>query len=278
MNDAKHLGQEVVTAFASVLELRKILAAYQNEPPGTSKPARDLTDQQAFDLLMHLVYQGEIILDENIRTDAAGKIVYPIPGKQMKIRARMSGVEYKHASNPKKIHDFTAKPALAIALYRMAQKLNGGYYGVTQIVWGGAIGYGHEGKAANCHEIGTCIDIYGGSTRQGTFDVAKDWGLRPVFKPDGTKVQGSGGDPWGNATQTYYRLRSKEDGVKYYFFIELYRAGVEQFTIASSDSPDLEEGKPVKQGANVFHPDYPGVSLRESHQEHMHFQIGPSYL
>jgi len=275
--DAKHFGQEIATAFAGVLDLRKVLAAYEHEPPGTNKPARDLTDQEAFDLLIHLVYRGELMLDEKIRTDAAGKIIYPTPGKQMRVRARMSGIEYTHATNPK-IHHFTAKPALAIALYRMAQKLNGGYYGVTEIVWGGAIGYGHEGKRANCHEIGTCIDIYKASMRFGTFDVYKDWGLRPVHKPDGTVVQGDHGDPWADATKTYYRLREKEDGVKYYFFIELYRAGVEQFTIGPTDNLDLEEGKPVKEGANIFHPDYPAMGLRRSHQEHMHFQIGPSYL
>jgi hypothetical protein len=277
VDDARHFGQEVITAFAGAIELRKVLAAFQNAPPGTSKPARDLTDQEAFDLLMHLVFRGEIMLDEKIRTDAAGKIVYPVPGKQMRVRARMSGIEYKHATNPT-IRHFTAKPALAIALYRMAQKLNGGYYGVTEIVWGGAIGYGHEGKKANCHEIGTCIDIYSASMRFGKFEVAKDWGLRPVFKSDGTRVQANDVDPWGDATKTFYRLREKDNGVKYFFFIELYRAGVEQFTIGPTDNLDLEEGKPVKEGANMFHPDYPGIDLRRSHQEHMHFQIGPSYL
>ena len=276
VQDAKQLGQEILTAFINVVELRKVLAAFQNEPAGTAKPARDLTDQQSFDLLMHLVYQGEIMLDEKIRTDAGGRIVQPRPGQQLKVRTHMAGVEYKHASNPA-ITYFLPKPVLAIALYRLATRLSGGYYSAKQIVWGG-IGHGHEGKALNCHEVGTCVDIYGASTRFGNFDVYKDWGTRPVFKADGTKVHGSHGDPWGNATNTYYRLRSSDDGLKYYFFQELYRAGREEFTAGPTDSLDLEEGKPVRQGANIFHPDYPALGLRRSHQEHMHFQIGPSYL
>ena len=67
VKNAKQLGQEILTATISAIQLREVLAAYQNEPPGTTRPARDLTDQQAFDLLMHLVYRGELVLDEKIR-------------------------------------------------------------------------------------------------------------------------------------------------------------------------------------------------------------------
>jgi hypothetical protein len=276
MEHAKQVGQEILTAFVSVMELRKALAAFQNEPAGTSKPARDLSDEESFALLMHLVYQGEIMLDEKLRTDAAGRLVQPRPGQQLKIKARMAGVEFRNALNAE-LDYFLPKPVLAIALYRFATRLSGGYYSAKQIVWGG-IGHGHEGKKLNCHEVGTCVDIYGALTRFGKFDVYKDWGTRPVFTTDGKKVQGAHGDPWGDVTSTYFRLRSSEDGLKYYFFQEMYRAGRDQFTAAPTDNLDLEEGKPVRQGANFFHPDYPAMGLRRSHQEHMHFQIGPSYL
>jgi hypothetical protein len=272
----KTAGQEILTAFAGVIELRRVLAAFQNEPPGASKAARDLSDQESFALLMHLVYQGEITLLDKIRTDAAGRIVQPRPGQQLTIKARLGGVEFQNALNAS-LDYFLPKPVLAIALYRLATRLSGGYYAAKQIVWGG-IGHGHEGKALNCHEVGTCVDIYGALTRFGKFDVYKDWGSRPVFKTDGKQVHAAHGDPWGDATSTYYRLRSSEDGLKYYFFQELYRAGREQFTVAPTDNLDLEEGKPVRQGANIFHPDYPALGLRRSHQEHVHFQIGPSYL
>jgi len=275
-HDVQKFGEVVLTAATNRLDLMKRLAAFQNEPPGTSKPARDLTDQEAFNLLMHLVYQGEIMLNEKIRTDGSGKILQPRPGQQLNVRSRMAGVEFRNADNAK-LDYFLPKPSLAIALYRLATRLSGGYYSVKEIVWGG-IGHGHEGKALNCHEVGTCVDIYGAVTRFGKFDVFKDWGIRPVFNAAGAKIAAAHGDPWGDATRTQYRLRSKEDGLKYYFFQELYRAGREQFTVGPTDSLDLEEGKPVRQGANIFYPDYPEPGLRRKHQEHVHFQIGPSYL
>jgi hypothetical protein len=124
---AKQVGQEILTAFVSVMELRKALSAFQNEPAGTSKPARDLSDEESFALLMHLVYQGEIMLDEKLRTDAAGRLVKPRPGQQLKIKARMAGVEFRNALNAE-LDYFLPKPVLAIALYRFATRLSGGYY------------------------------------------------------------------------------------------------------------------------------------------------------
>ena len=55
-----------------------------------------------------------------------------------------------------------------------------------------------------------CIDIYSATMRLGKFEVAKDWGLRPVFKPDGSRVQPNDVDQWGDARKTWYRLRESD--------------------------------------------------------------------
>jgi hypothetical protein len=271
------------TATLSRIETMKALADFEQEPAGASKAARDLSEQEAFNLLMHLVYRGEIFMDEPIRKDATGRILHPKPGQQLQIRTRMAGVDFYQASNTGFVGNhykaaFTPRPAFAIVLYRLAQRLGGGYYGATRIVWGG-IGHGGEGKILNCHEIGTCVDFYGAYTRHGNFDVLADWGKKPVFQKDGSLRPGVNwtDDKWGSANQTTYRLRSADAGLAYWFFADVYKFAVEQCTVGSMDVTELTEGVRIQPGT-IIHPDYPDPGRRQSHQEHMHFQLGDAFV
>jgi hypothetical protein len=131
------------------------------KPSFVDKVARDLTDQEAFDLLMYLVDQDEIALDEKIQVDKSGKITYPRKGQQILVQTTMAGVDYYRASgnfSPEfgthgayKKKNFAPTPAFAIVLYRLAQTLAKDW-GATKIVWGG-VGQGgflrrhhHEGS------------------------------------------------------------------------------------------------------------------------------------
>jgi hypothetical protein len=277
------LGKQIYSGFVKSLELRKVLSVYEKEPVWSTKPVRDLSEQQAFDLLMHLVYWGEIIVDEIFRADASGRLTHPKPGQQLKVRTKMAGVDFYQASNKgfpgnHPTPTFMPTPAFAIVLYRLAKRLGGGYYGATRIVWGG-IGHGGEGKLRNCHEIGTCVDFYGAYTRHGTFDVLADWGKKPILNKDGKPraVPNWTDDKWGNAAETYYRLRSGDRGLAYWFFAEVYSFAFEQCTVGTSDVPELKEGQRIMAGT-IIHPDYALAHLRQSHLEHMHFQLGEAFV
>lgn len=277
------VAKQVYAGFVKSVELMKLLSVYEKEPVWAAKPVRDLSEQQAFDLLMHLVYWGEVFVDEIFRADASGRLVHPKPGQQLKVGTRMAGVDFYRASNKgfpgnHSTPTFTPTPAFALVLYRLAKRLGGGYYGATRIVWGG-IGHGGEGKLRNCHEIGTCVDFYGAYTRHGTFDVLADWGKKPIFKSDGKPraVPNWTDDKWGNASDTYYRLRASDPGLAYYFFADVYKFAFEQCTVGSTDVPELKEGQSVMAGT-IIHPDYARADLRRSHLEHMHFQLGQAFV
>jgi hypothetical protein len=281
-SDVVSVVKQAYAGAVKTLELQTMLADYAKEPIWANKAARDLSDKEAFDLVMHHVYHGRIVIDEVLRVNKAGKLIYPKPGQQIKVRCKMAGVEYYQASNtgfPGNHYKpyFTPTPAFAIVLYRLAQRLGDGYYGATRIVWGG-IGAGAVGKRLNCHVVGTCVDFYGAYTRHGTFDVLVDWAKKPIFDKEGKKLPApkTTSDKWGNATDTYYRLRASDEGLAYQFFIDVYDFIYEQCSVGKLDVSQLAEGQRISAG-NIIHPDYPG-GLRATHQEHMHFQLGEAYV
>ena len=285
------IGQQIMGTIGTVvhnikdrLHLMQLLDAYKNAPAAATKAARDLTGQEAFDLMMHLVYNGEIELETPIHTDKSGRITSPRPAQQVMIKTHIAGVDYYRASskgfpgNYKHPH-FAPTPAFAVVLYRLARMMKE-KWGATRIVWGG-IGAGHDGKSKNCHEVGTCVDFYGAITQKGTFDVLEDWGKKPIFNADGTPHAKSTDhdDRWGSDTKTHYRLRLFGDGWSYWFFASVYAFAHEQCSVFSNDHPPLQflSGGALGSGT-IIHPDYSNPGLRKSHQEHMHFQLGHAYL
>jgi hypothetical protein len=280
-------AQEFFASALNKIQIAAALSAYQAAPIGATLKARELSEQQAFDLLMHYVARGEIEIDEQIQLDASGKIVQPRPGQQLRVRTRMAGVDYLQAASgsaafasARQPKVFYPVPAFAIVLYRLAKRLGEGYYRVSSIVWGG-IGAGHKGKKLNCHQVGTCVDIYGAHTRFGPIDVYRDWGRRPVYLTDGKRrtspANDDEGDYWGKETNTYYRLRAQDTGMAYYFFSELYDFAFDQTTTGANDVPQLREFQPSGRGY-IIHPDYKSVGLRRDHEQHIHFQLGEAFV
>jgi len=161
---------------------------------------------------------------------------------------------------------------------------------------------------------GHCVDFYGGTTtRGGTFDVKRDWYLRPVYLKDGKPHPADGQtgfdrDRWGNDTHTRYRLAptsglqtplgavvevgatiaaslaemlpASQDDYNpraKEFFTDVYTFISEQCAFGPNDiSPAaFRSGSPLKAGYTM-HPDYP-TRKRVGHNDHIHFQLGNAF-
>src|SRR5688500_7726139 len=118
------------------------------------KPARDLTPQEAFDLLMHHVEQGHIEMVQTPRENERGQVTTHFVNQNMQVTPHLAGVHYAHVTGQDRI--MTPKPEFAVMLYRLAVWLSDAC-GVTKIVWGG-IGAGSGKNKVDCHSDGRCID------------------------------------------------------------------------------------------------------------------------
>jgi hypothetical protein len=255
--------------------------------PLLSQPVRDLSDDEAFDLMMDLVDTGDIALFDNVVKDKSGNITSHRPGMQTRIVPNIAGVPFLKAKgkNPGPNGSvgavqqsfFNPTPSFAIVLYKLAKMLANDW-GATQIVYGGI------GAGGKCHTTGHCVDFYGANTKKGNFDVREDWWMRPVYDSAG-KLHASEGngwalDRWKDETNTYYRLAMSpkpEDATACDFFAAVYQFAYEETRMGAFDaSPNsFSFGLPLKQGW-IMHPDYPKKDDpgRRSHNDHIHFQLG----
>ena len=171
--------------------------------PLLSEPARDLSDDDAFELMMYLVGTGDITLFDKLVKDKSGNITSHKPGVQTRIVPVIAGIPFLKArgSNPgpngslgaTQQQYFAPTPAFAIVLYKLAKMLANDW-GATQIVYGG-IGAGGNANVTDCHSTGHCVDFYGANTKKGNFDVRQDWWMRPVYDSAGN-LHASEGNGW----------------------------------------------------------------------------------
>ena len=157
-----------------------------------TKPARDLSDREAFDVLMYLVDAGEITLPDGVKRDPKhpDTILSPAPGAQLRIGPKIGDVTFRKATDAKRhagapqasvaVTAFTPTPTFAVLLYRLGVFLHDEWQ-VTTVVCGG-IGSG-GGAASDCHSQGRCVDFYG-VVRDGgqTLDARRDWYSRPIYR------------------------------------------------------------------------------------------------
>lgn len=255
--------------------------------PLLSQPARDLSDDDAFDLMMDLVDTGDIQLFDKVVTDKSGNITSHRPGMQARIVPTIAGVPFLQAKgkNPGPNGSlgaaqqpfFSPTPSFAIVLYKLAKMLANDW-DATQIVYGGI------GAGPGCHGAGHCVDFYGANTKKGNFDVREDWWMRPVFDSAGKLHPSEGNgwalDRWKNEANTYYRLAlspKPEDAMACEFFAAVYEFAYDETRMGAFDiSPEsFSFGLPLKRGW-IMHPDYPKKDDpgRQSHNDHIHFQLG----
>lgn len=163
--------------------------------PLLTKPAKDLSDREAFDVLMYLFDTDEITLPDGVRRDPRhpDTILSPTPGAQLRVGPVMGDVTFRQANDATRprggaegsvaITAFTPTPVFAVLLYRLGVFLHDQWQ-VTTVVCGG-VGRG-GGAASDCHSQGRCVDFYGVVRAGGqTLDVFQDWFKRPVYRGPG---------------------------------------------------------------------------------------------
>ncbi|HLV88846.1 MAG TPA: hypothetical protein VKV39_17805 [Candidatus Sulfotelmatobacter sp.] len=269
------------------------VAAVLESAPLMQIPARNLSESDAFKLMMDLVELEQITLFDKIVRDKSGKITSHKPGMQTKIIPEIAGIPFLKASGTNNGNNgsagatqqkyFAPTPSFAIVLFKLAVMLRDDWQ-ATQVVYGG-IGAGGSPGVTDCHMTGRCMDFYGADTNKGTFDVRKDWWLRPVYDSAGnlhpSEGNGWGVDRWKDETKTWYRLATSpkpEDANAADFFAAIYEFAHEQARAEAFDiNPhEFSAGSLLKMGW-IIHPDYPrklGKGGREKHNDHMHFQLG----
>jgi hypothetical protein len=265
------------------------------------KPARDLTDAEAFDVMMYLYDTDEIKLPDGVKRDPhdQDKILSPKPGQQLRVGTAMGDVTYRRANDAKRpaggaegsdeMASFTPTPAFAVLLYRFGVFLHE-QWDVDTIVCGGV----GSGRQVDCHSQGRCVDFYGVVRAGDTIDVHRDWFARPVYKtrPEADGSRGTltavGDDKWGGATATYFRLvysPDLQDFLPLVFFSTVWEFVTRECTTAAGDlsAENFRNGALLGRGT-IYHPDFPdwgsylpGHAGRQSHHDHMHFQIGNAF-
>lgn len=230
-------------------------------------PARDMSADQARDVVVALAVQSEFTIKE-LKISDDFKLVTPKAADATRVTIDpniIAGIPFR-LDNGK---DFGLKPIslpFAVVLWRLATMLKKDW-GVTTIYTGG-IGIGADATPADCHNQGRCVDFFGADTNRGNFRVYNDWGMRNFIRPD-KKV----GRTWlGYTGKTfYYRLRHLSgpppNDAATEFFEAIYKFAQEQCR-------DMA-GMPttIGQPSFIMHPDHPDPK-REGHQNHIHFQLG----
>jgi hypothetical protein len=224
---------------------RELLIAFcRSDPLCSDKPARDLTQEEARDLVAHFIAKSQLSIGRPLQFDEKSRRVSsPRAGERVFLQPPMiGGVSYIIVNSNTGL-PFRMQPRVGaldlrflVLLQRLAVMLKQDW-GTTQIYHGG-LGAG----GGQCHKDGGAIDFYGAQTSSGQFMVKRDWGDAPV--------------PTGGSAS--YRLAGGVNPAARMFFKDVW---------------DFAE-REARPGGFICHPDHPNPTLRKSHQNHLHFQIG----
>lgn len=251
-------------------------------PAAFATPARDLTRQEARDIVVYLLGRGAFRLRHPanaVRFDANCALVQqPDPGTRFVIeRGRIDDVDFRYVGHPAPGHDLdNLDVRMVVLLYRLAHMLRT-TWGVTEIQHLG-IGHGNPAHPNDCHNTGRAIDFAGvkGVAGGNPFEIAvlRDWGKKPVVMPDGRQLR-----EWPpDFRDTFYRLDPARDGLAYAIFRDVYDFAARECTDTSPRRLG-NSGSPTTIGRSsrfIIHPDHPNPALRAQHQDHIHMQIGPT--
>jgi hypothetical protein len=257
-------------------------------PAAFSKPARDLTRREARDIVVFLIGRGSFKLKSwtPLQLDRFCKVISPRPETRVAIEpAVIAGVRFKDDVHPGSNVLDNLDLRMVVALHRLASHLKGSF-GVTEIRHKG-IGHG-VGGADDCHNTGRALDLSGlagevpfplsipGVFGPYALDVQADWGNQPV--PVGG---GPNSHTWpANFQDTSFRLSPILNPVGFFLFKAIYDFAVTEFA-DNSESPNGNTLPPTQLGKEsvfIIHPDHHSPGLRPPHQNHMHMQVGPTFL
>ena len=227
-------------------------------PAAASKPARDLTQGEARDMVVYYALNSQLDLEKPIAFGKDGNPTFPRVGEKVTLGLDIGAVHFapdnKKAAGKKRTGPMDMRTA--VLAVRLAQYLKS-RWGVTTIFWGG-MGFGRADT--DRHGKGLAIDFHGAITRLGRIDVLDDWGKQPIVISNGeTKAR------WPPATRPHFRLDvdTKAGG----FFYDVYH----WLTGEAVDA--LSKRTSIGDNSQILCPDTPDVMLREHHQDHIHCEI-----
>jgi hypothetical protein len=233
-----------------------------------SKPARDLTQQEARDLTAYYALTGQITLAKQVTFDPYGKPEYPKPNEKVAVGSTIAGVSFIPANaDPAKWP--TTRPLdmrLVVLLVRLSQYLHVSPWGVTIIYWGGLGIQGDETQPLDRHGKGFALDFHGAVTRRGKYMVLQDWWNRPITLPNGKPAPHN---QWPVNVQPYYRLDVDDPSGAGGFFYDVYHF------LTGEAADGFNPAKPTSIGdhSRILHPDHPDPNLRYPHRDHIHTEI-----
>jgi hypothetical protein len=231
-------------------------------PSGSGKPARNLTQEEARDLVVYYALNGVLQLEKEVTFGKDGKPSFPKIGEKVKLGLWIAGVHYQPDNEAASAWTATGPMDMrtAVLAVRLAQYLNGSRWGVDRIFWGG-MGVGRDSN--DRHGKGLAIDIHGAYGRMGWLDVSYDWGKQPITLPDGKKAK-----EWPATVQPYFRLDVDPPTGAGAFFYDLYKW-------LTGEAADGWGSKRTSIGDHSFIlcPDMPDITYRPYHQDHIHCEI-----
>jgi hypothetical protein len=243
----------------------------KTKPANFDTPARDLSEQEAREIVCYLISTGEI---------KPRRMYGPPPNfpplkllvngnyEGLLLDADIAGVIFVNlASTPDPSKQVISGPGWRIALvaYRLALLLKA-KSGATQIFHKGFKG---AGPADDQHNLGRALDFVGALTSVGDLRVQTHWSNQTVPNAIG----GVNGDWPPTHIQTRFRLDAATNRTAHDFFKLVYNFGTEQCRDNSSKQGHIAPFAPLPTGA-ILHPDYGAEpSKRKAHFDHIHFDV-----
>jgi hypothetical protein len=232
-----------------------------------SKAARDLTQEEASDLVAYYGLTGEINLEKPVTFQLNGKPAFPKPNEKVTLGLAIAGVAFIADNKDPKVQKLTRTGPLdmrtVVLVVRLSQYLYDSKWRVRIIYWGG-LGYGRSSQ--DRHGQGFALDFHGAMTSRGRFDVLSDWGNRVITLPNGTPAPGN---TWPFNMQPHFRLDVDDPTGAAEFFYNVYHF----FTRQAVDGPNATHPSSIGDRSQILHPDHPDPGQRPSHQNHIHAEI-----
>lgn len=230
------------------------------EPLSSGKPARELTQAEARDLVVWYTLNKQLNLPKPITFGKDGSVTFPKVGEKVPLGLDIGGVHFQPDNKDAQGHTATGPMDLrtAVLAVRLSQWLKASRWAVTTIFWGG-MGTGRAD--VDRHGKGFAIDFHGAITRLGKMDVNADWGSKTITLPGGRKVPA-----WPADARTFYRLDLDNDRGGQFFY-DVYH------WLTGEAADGRAGGTSIGDHSWILCPDMPDITKRDLHQDHIHCEI-----
>ncbi|MFJ9828983.1 hemopexin repeat-containing protein [Streptomyces sp. NPDC101160] len=240
-------------------------------PSGGVAPARLLSPTQANGLMADLIRRGKLTLKSPAFVDGPAGIVSPKPGQRVVVSpTSIDGIRYTNQVFPTTTVIDNLDQIMLIALYRLTRWINSSAPNVTELLH---LGIGHgNGPPNDCHNQGRALDLSGfvGDVNGTAFtrSVKKDWGNLPLAP--GVKV----------------RISPATDALGFGLFSTAFRFGTFECEATAFGRANKWPMPDLGGTGFVIYPDYApdaaagteNAKLRASHTDHIHMQVGVTFL